>query len=629
MCGIVGFTCFQGGATPDETTLRQMAATLRHRGPDAEGFHLEPGIALGHRRLSILDIAGGAQPMAVRAGRYWIACNGELFNYLELHRTLVAKGCAFATRSDTEVLLQQVVEQGVAGLDEVNGMFALAIWDREALELVLIRDRFGIKPLYCFVDRGDVVFATETKALLRHPAASREVDPVAIGKYLAYGYVPAPQTVFRRIRKLEAGTLLRATRRGIAVAKYWDVPLQDRPVNSLRADACAAELLHLLRDAVAKQMRSDVPVGVFLSGGLDSSVVAALAAAGGGRSLPTFSIGFEDATYNELPHARRVAAQYGTDHHEEVLSLERAVRLLPECLAGLDEPCGDASILPTYLLAQVAARHVKVALSGDGGDELFAGYPAFQADKLVEALSFLPVSWREAFDRAVRRLPVSHRYASAAFLLDQFIRGSGISPEVRFLLWLGPSGNEERTRLLAPALRDAYPERDPFEDVRRHVRASGLNDRFARLLYLGMKLYLQDGILAKVDRAAMAHSLEVRPPFLDHRVVAYVAGVQSMYKLKGLTTKYLLKRAARGLLPPDIIHRRKAGFMMPIASWLAGELRPLVEEHCAASVLARDGWFDPAAARQLLDEHVARRRDHRKLLWALLCFQIWRRQFGP
>lgn len=629
MCGIVGFTCFQGGTLGDESILREMAGTLRHRGPDAEGFHLEPGVALGHRRLSILDIAGGAQPMAVRDGRHWIVSNGELFNYLELRGALEAAGCTFATRSDTEVLLRQVAERGVDGLRDLNGMFALAIWDRDAQELLLIRDRLGIKPLYYFVDRGEVVFASEIKALLRHPAARREVEPSAIGKYLAYGYVPAPHTVFRQIRKLEAGTCLRATGHGIAIAKYWDVPMQDQPVNGLRTDECAAELLNLLRDAVAKQLRSDVPVGVFLSGGLDSSLIAALAAAASGKPPATFSIGFEEASYDELPYARRVARRYGTDHHEEVLSLDRAIRLLPECLAGLDEPCGDASILPTYLLAHLAARHVKVALSGDGGDELFAGYPAFQAHKLVEAFSFLPLSWRDAFNRAARRLPVSHRYASAGFLLDQFVRGSGVSPEIRFFLWMGPSGNEERNRVLAPALRDAFPERDPFDDVRRHVRASGLNRRFERLLYLCMKLYLPDDILAKVDRASMAHALEVRPPFLDHRVVEYMAGVQSMFKLKGLTTKYLLKRAARGLLPPEIIHRRKAGFMMPIASWLARDLRPLVEEHCSAAALARDGWFDPVAVRQLMDEHFARRRDHRKLLWALLCFQIWRRQFGP
>ena len=627
MCGIAGFTMFRSGPADPDAVLRDMARTLEKRGPDGEGFHRDGAVALGHRRLSIIDLAGGAQPMATADGRYAVTYNGEIYNYLELRAGLERDGAAFRTASDTEVLLQDWARKGPAALEDFSGMFAFALWDREARTLHLARDRMGIKPLYWTQAAGELVFASELKALLCHPGVARKLDLLSVSKYLTYGYIPAPHTIFEGVFKLEPGTRLEFDGSVARQASYWDIPLRDRPVSSRSLDECAADLRVVLRDAVRQHLRADVPVGVFLSGGLDSSLVAALAAAESSRPIRTFSIGFEEASYDESPFAREVARACGTEHREEVLSLRRALDLLPGVLERMDEPLADASILPTSLLAQFAAREVKVVLGGDGGDELFAGYPAFQAHRLVERLSFLPMAWRDALTRAARHIPVSHRYASLEFLAQQFFKGAGISPEVRLLIWLGCCGNEQRNRLLSPDAREALRRRDPFEDVHRYVRQSGLIGGFERILYLAAKLYLQDDILVKVDRASMAHSLEVRVPYLDPAVVEYAAGLPSEYKLRGFTTKYVLKRAARGLVPERIIRRRKAGFMMPVAAWLQRDLRPRVEELCAPDRLARDGLFDPKTVRELLDEHFTDRRDHRKVIWALFAFQHWRQQY--
>ncbi len=629
MCGIAGFTTFRKQPDQREALVRAMADTLRPRGPDGEGYYLDEAVALGHRRLSIIDLAGGAQPLAIEGGRHQIVYNGELYNYVELRRELGARGFAFTTQSDTEVLLRQLAADGLAGLQRLNGMFAFAWWDRDQRVLTLARDRIGIKPLYYAVAEGELVFGSELKALLRHPAIKRSICPLAVSKYLTFGYVPAPQTIFEGIHKLEPGHWVQFSVQGLQRGRYWDLPMEDQPVTPGTLDELSVELRALLGDAVAKHLRSDVPVGVFLSGGIDSSAVVALAAGRVSGKLHTFSVGFEESSYDESPYARLVAERYGTEHHHEVLSRGRAVGLLPQVMGILDEPFGDASILPTYLLSQFTARQVKVVLGGDGGDELFAGYPSFQAHVLMEKLSILPVTWRLALTRMVRHLPVSHRYASLEFLLQQFFKGAGISPEIRFFLWMGPYGNEQKRSLLEPALQAELVRENPYEDVLNYVRQSGLVSDFQRILYLCMKLYLQDGILTKVDRASMANSLEVRVPLLDYQFVEFACRLPTHFKLKGMTTKFILKRALRDLLPREIIHRRKAGFMIPLASWLANDLRPLVEEACSETALRRDGLFQPAAVRRMLDEHFQGRRDYRKAIWALLAFQLWRKNYGP
>lgn len=629
MCGIAGFTQLHRPGADPQALIRRMTVPLAPRGPDGEGFYLDEHVALGHRRLSIIDLAGGSQPMAIQNGRYQTVYNGEIYNYIELRADLERRGCVFTTHSDTEVLLHQYALDGVDALRQFNGMFAMAIWDRDEQRLFLARDRMGVKPLYYSVCDGELLFASELKSLLAHPGVGRRLNRLSVSKYFTYGYVPTPHTIFEGVYKLEPGYYLLFDRNGLQKRLYWDIPLEDNPLSERTVDEWAEDLRAVLRDAVVKRLRSDVPIGVFLSGGIDSSAVTALAAQAAARQIKTFSIGFDESSYDESPYARMVAERYGTDHHHEVLSAARTVSLLPDVMKILDEPFADASVVPTWLLSHFTAKSVKVALGGDGGDELFLGYPAFQAHKLMERLSILPTGWRDRLNWLARRIPISHRYASAEYLIQQFFKGAGVSPEIRFFLWLGYFGNEQKRHLLSEETRQSLLRANPFEDVINLVRQSGLLRDFERLQYLCMKLYLQDDILVKVDRASMANSLEVRAPFLDYQFVEFAARINPAYKLHGLLgTKYILKRALRGLLPDSIIRRRKAGFMIPLAQWLSHDLRPLVEELCSESALRADGLFDPVFVRQMLDDHFAARQDYRKMIWALLAFQIWRRNYG-
>lgn len=600
-----------------------MTASLRHRGPDGEGYYSDAAVELGHRRLSIIDLATGDQPMHSEDGRYHIVYNGEIYNYIELRQDLEARGVRFRTHSDTEVLLHHVIRGGPESLSSLNGMFAFAIWDRHEESLFLARDRIGIKPLHYAVCEERLVFASELRALEPFPGLPRAIDPLSVSKYFSYGYIPAPHTIFQNIHKLEPGHYLKFRAGTVRTAPYWRLPLGDeaRPDTGSLAE-CRERVTSLLSDAVRLQLRSDVPVGVFLSGGLDSSLLTALVSAQAPRSLQTFSIGFDEGSYDESPYARQVAARFQTDHHHEVLTASKAASLIPGILEGLDEPHGDASMIPTRLLSSVTAQRVKVALGGDGGDELFAGYPSFAAHRLMESLVRRPRLCR-LLSRAATGLPASSHYASAGYLLEQFFKGADLPAEIRFLIWMGIYGDSDKRQLLNAGVRESLREQDPFEDARRHVVESGLSGGLNRLLYLCAKMYLQDGVLNKVDRASMAHSLEVRVPYLDHRLVEYVSGLPVSWKCRSFTTKVLLKQAAEPYLPKRIVRRRKAGFMMPLASWLRGELRDLVEAHCSEARLKETGLFNAAFVRSMLEDHFTKRRDYRKMIWTLLAFQCW------
>jgi asparagine synthase (glutamine-hydrolysing) len=625
MCGIAGFTTFRAAAYDRDAVIRTMTRAVAHRGPDGEGFFHDSAIALGHRRLAIIDAAGGAQPMADQRDRYQLLYNGEVYNYLELRKDLEDAGHRFKTRSDTEIVLESLALEGPPALCKFNGMFAIALWDRIESRLLLARDRIGIKPLFYACHGPDIIFASELKALLKHPLLSRNLDLQSVSKYFTYGYIPAPHSIYVGIHKLEPGSYLQFDSAGLTHHHYWDIPLTDNPVSGSNFDECCRDVEHLMRASVRRQLRSDVPVGVFLSGGIDSSAIAAIAAQESPGPIHSFSIGFDQPSYDESPYAARVASLFNTIHHQGILTLSNSAVLFHEVMQSLDEPLADASLIPTYFLSQLASQHVKVVLGGDGSDELFAGYPSFQAHKAVQNLSFLPTVFRDWLSRLARQLPVSHRYASIDYLLRQFLKGLGMSPEVRFLLWMGFYGNPEKKRLFSGALQETLLPADLFEDVFRHVERSRLTDTFQRLQYLCMKLYLQDDILVKVDRASMAHSLEVRVPYMDAALVDYACRIQPFYKLNGLTTKYVLKHALKGLLPSGIIHRRKAGFMMPVAPWLTECMRDTIEDLCSPSALSNTGFFDVAYVRQLLDEHFQHRCDHRKHIYPLLCFMAWLR----
>ena len=626
MCGIAGFTTHRHQPEKPEVALAGMTHALSHRGPDAEGAYSDPAIRLGHRRLSILDLAGGAQPMSSADGRWHIVFNGEIYNYVELRRDLEARGVVFQTQSDTEVLLQAWAEDGADCLPRLNGMFAFAIWDAREKRLTLARDPLGIKPLYYANHRGELLFASELRSLLRYPGFKPGLDPTSINKYLAFGYIPAPSTAYAGVRKLEPGQVVIWSPAGRRTEYFWDLPIEDNPVGAGTFDESAEATRDLLREAVRYQLRSDVEVGILLSGGIDSSAVAALAAPLAGRKLHSFSIGFQEASYNELPFAEMVARKVGTEHHHQTLTPTDVAGALPQIYRGLDEPLGDASLVPTWFLSRLAASKVKTVLGGDGGDELFAGYPSFQAHLLMERLSFLPVGVRDAINHLIQRMPVSHNYKSIPFLLAQFLKGLGLPAEIRFLLWMGACGNAERRDLLAPEVRNELHRHNAFEDVTRLAYRSGLSGGLERIFYLCTKLYLQECVLMKVDRASMAHSLEVRVPFLDIDLVTHAFSLRADYKLRGRQTKLILKEALKNDLPPAILQRKKAGFAMPVAAWLQQDLKSWAQDLTDPSLIQSTGVLDPAAVRRMTEEHLNRRADHRRSLWSVLAFLAWWRE---
>ena len=626
MCGIYGYLSPTG--TIDPTILRRMGHPLKHRGPDDEGEVIldssEVSVGLGHKRLSIIDLSpAGKQPMANEDETIWITFNGEIYNFREIRKELEGKGHKFRSHSDTEVIVHLYEELGTKCLERLNGMFAFALWDAKQKSLFLARDRTGKKPLHYCVHRGHFLFASEIKALLQHPLVSREIDLKSLNKYLAYEYVPAPNSIFKAIKKLEPGYCL-LFRGGAAVtSQYWDIPMEDYPISDRTEAQYIDELKELLERAVTARLEAaDVPVGLFVSGGLDSGVVAAMARRAK-ENLQCFSIGFEEASFDESRYAQQVARSLGIKHHLKVFRAQEMLHMVERLPEILDEPLADPSILPLYLLSQFAAEHMKVVLSGDGGDELFAGYQTYQAHKLVTFYDALPGFVKESVKAFAFRLPVSHKYLSLDFKIKQFLKGVGVSSEVRFFLWRGAFSNVERHALLRPEVRRELQNENAYEEIYRYVRKSGLTKELERILYLSMKLYLQDNNLVTVDRASMANGLEVRSPLLDRDVVDFVCRLPMEYKLNGLKTKYILKKVAEELLPRNVVYRKKKGFGVPLAKWLTGELREFMLDYLSQERIERQGIFHYPCVSQLIDEQLTMKKDNRELLWTLLVFQTW------
>lgn len=625
MCGIVGIADLHQRRSDHDAIGRAMRDVLVHRGPDEAGERRDGPVWLGSRRLSIIDVAEGHMPMGNEDGTVWTVYNGELYNFAALRAELEAAGHRFRTRCDTEVVVHAYEQWGVACVDRFNGMFAFAVHDVANRQLFLARDRMGEKPLHYYWDGALLLFASEIKALLRHPDVSRRLDPLALSKYLTFEYVPAPHSLFASLRKLEPGhwLLLDLAERRLTTQRYWDVPLIDDGINYQRDEDYAAELRDRLAAVVRARLVSDVPIGVFLSGGIDSSTVALFAAREHSGPLEAFTIGFSDPSFDETRWAEQAARVAGVVHHVERCDLDRVLPEIPSMLATLDEPLGDASYIPTFLLARFARRRVTVALGGDGSDELLAGYPTFQALKLVRYYAVFPSELRALINRLAACLPVSLANISPDFRIKQLLRGTGVAAEVMFFLWMGSFTEAEKRRLLAPSVRDAIAGGNPFEDVLDLIKRSNLRTDLERTLYLCAKLYLQDDILVKVDRASMTNSLEVRAPFLDHTLVEFMARLPTRLKLRRLTGKYLLKRAMAGLLPRALVNRSKKGFGMPVGRWINGAFGPVIDDALAPERLRRQGLFDPTFVAELLAEHRAGTRDNRKLLWTLYAFQTW------
>jgi asparagine synthase (glutamine-hydrolysing) len=604
VCGIAGMASRTGAVDPER--LRAMSATLVHRGPDSDGELLDGPVGLAARRLSIIDLEGGDQPIANEDGTVHVVQNGEIYNFRELRPELEQAGHRFSTRSDTEVLVHLYEEHGEGFAERLRGMFAVAIWDSRRRRLVVARDRFGIKPLYYRDESGELMFASELRALPRG-----EVDPDALEAFLAFNSVPAPFSIFAGTYKLPAGHLLVWKDGETRVERYArPVPAEVRDEDSAEL---AEELRARLRDSVRAHLIADVPVGVLLSGGVDSSLLAALAAQESGEGVHTFSIGFEERSFDELDDARSVASMYGTRHEELTLRPDAAL-LLPRLAETFDEPFADSSALPTYLVSELAARHVKVALSGEGGDELFGGYYTYAADLLALRVGrFAPV-----VKPLVERLPSSSRRASFDYKAKRFVRGAALPPLERHHAWKEIFSPDVRAELTGR--RSGY---DPVDLLRARFGETEGSELLTRLQDVDLGTYLVDDLLVKTDRASMAHSLEARVPYLDPVVAGLAQSLPTRLKVRGLQKKVLLRKAAAPLLPRRIVYGRKRGFSIPAAAWLRGELEPFARDVLAPDRLRRQGFFRPELVERLIDSHVAGEEDLSRQLWGLLAFTLW------
>lgn len=622
-----------------------MTRVLHRRGPDAEGLLIDSkgGAGLGHRRLSIIDLGGGRQPMSSADDRVHAVVNGEIYNFKELRQELKSLGHIFKSNSDSEVVLHGYVQWGLDMVRRLDGMFALAVWDCASRKLLLARDRMGKKPLYyAFVGPGrdTLIFASELKALAAHPDLDREIEPSALAAYLSYECLPEDKAIYRQAHKLPPATVMvfDQTQCRSQFFEFWKMNFQNEAIQKELQSASEEDIAQKLRDRIQAATRarlvSDVPLGVFLSGGLDSSVVAAaMAKERAGKDIKTFSIAFEDPSFDESSYARKVAKHLNTDHHEERLSPEVMIDILPEVGAFMCEPIGDASIIPTYLLSRFARKTVTVALGGDGGDELFLGYPTFQADRVAQKIdAYLPRALQASVAKGVlalsKHLPVSHKNFSLDFKIKRFAQGLGYQADHRHQAWMGSFLPHEIEAVLGENIREKALGQSPYALIADLRNRTNFRDSSDQLVYQYARLYLAGCVLVKVDRASMACGLEVRAPLLDTALVDFATALPGHLKLSGMNTKYILKKAARPWLPADIIDRPKKGFGIPVGAWLRGPLKSFAHELLSSQQFRQSGYFDASRVRQLLEEHDSGKADHRKPLWTLLAFALWHSHYG-
>jgi len=629
MCGICGLLNLKLEPVAGGERIERMSACLEHRGPDSHGKFELPYVTLDIRRLSIIDLETGDQPLSNETGDVTLVFNGEIYNFREIRRRLEQRH-TFKTRSDGEVIVHLYEEQGPDFVSELNGMFALALWDDRRKQLVLGRDRAGEKPLFYWLRDSTLVFASEIKSLLAYPAVGRDLDRTALAQYFLDGYFPSPRSVFAEIRKLPAAHRMVIQGGKVQVDAYWR--LQDhllppgKPGVTVRQEAeLVEELSQRLHEACVSRLVSDVPLGVFLSGGIDSSTLVAMMSQLTPGNVNSFSVAFEEKSFNEEPYADFVARHFHTQHHVTTAN-EPSLREALDILAGqLDEPLADPAVLPTYLLSRFARQHIKVALSGEGSDELFGGYPTYIGAWLAGHYLRLPhFLRREFFARLKRFLPLSTGAVPLGWYLRQFFDYVEMAPAERHAIWFGMTSPEALDQLFAPDwCGPQSPSREALAPLERVLHGATFECDLAEMPYLDFRLYLEDDLLVKVDRASMGCSLEMRTPFLDHRLIEFAAGLPAELKVRGFELKYLLKKAAVKWLPRKIVCRQKRGFSVPISRWMRKELRPRLDEALGEERLKRQGLFNAPFVRRLLAEHWSERADHRKLLWALFCFQLW------
>jgi asparagine synthase (glutamine-hydrolysing) len=626
MCGIVGIVESDFDRPVLAEDLGRMVRMLVHRGPDDEGAVIRPGVGLAMRRLAIIDVASGQQPFGNETDDIQLVANGEIYNFQQLRDELRAAGHVIRTQCDIEVLVHAYEEWGVEFLSRLRGMFALALWDARTRTLIAARDRAGEKPLYWTRTARGLLLASEVKALLVRPDVSRELDLEAVDQFLTYEYVLAPRTILKGVHKLPPGHLLTFRAGEVTVRRYWDAA--DVAVRTWREDEAAEALAAALRRATVSQMISDVPLGAFLSGGIDSSSIVAFMSEASAQPVNTFSIGFADGTYNELPYAREIAAFFGTNHRERTVT-PRLHELFDKLVVHLDEPFADVSMFPTYMVSQLAREHVTVALSGDGGDELFGGYDAYQAQQLAARFAWMGDTLLPAAAAVAAALPPTEKKKGLVNKFKRFTLGATQAPadlgHYRWMVYLSPRAKQ---RLYRPELRHALTGADVYAPVRETLQRFGHDDLVNRQFYTDLSLYLADDILVKVDRMSMATSLETRAPFLDADVMELAFSMPGQFKIRpsagvGVERKWILKQAMRELLPQRILTRKKEGFSIPMKNWLRRELEPLMRTLLAPERIAARGLFDAAELARLIDDHVAGRENYAHTLFPLMVFERW------
>ncbi len=621
MCGIVGIVHPESKETVDLGILRLMNSSLKHRGPDDEGYWVHQNVGLAMRRLSIIDLEGGRQPISDESGNIWTVFNGEIYNFPELQKELIKKGHRFRTRSDTEVIVHLYEEEGENFVQRLRGMFAIALWDDRARKLLLYRDRVGIKPLHYWFRNGTLIFGSEIKALLEYPEVGREVSLSALSNYLSFLYIPSPQTIYREIHKLPPGHFLSYSNGEIQIRSYWDFAYREE--KQLREDEWIGKLKEALNESVKSHLLSDVPLGAFLSGGTDSSTVVAWMSQGSSQPVKTYSIGFRDDQFNELPYARKVAKHFGTDHHEKVLEAD-VFDLLPKVIGAFDEPFGDSSAIPTYLVSEFARQEVKVALSGDGGDELFAGYLWTRKEIWLEKYRKLPLSLRKKLKNLVlQKEYYPLRETSRWSAIQRFVYDAGLPPAESFARRAMSFQPWMKEGLFQDWVLQELAGEESFGLIRNFFERDSAQSVMDKFLYLDSKIYLPDDLLVKVDRMSMCHSLEVRVPFLDHKVVELAGSIPFSLKLKGSTTKYILKQAMKEMLPSEILKQRKQGFSIPIQRWFRNEFFGFAKKVLSEEQSLCRQYFRPEYIRWLLEEHQSGRQRFGTQLYALVVFELW------
>ena len=624
MCGICGTLYLSLNKSIDEKLLKSMCATLHHRGPDDEGYYLNGPVGLAMKRLSIIDLAGGKQPISNEDRSIWIVFNGEIYNFMEIRDDLIKKGHRFLTKSDTETIVHLYEEVGIDFVNYLNGMFGVAIWDENRKELIIARDRLGIKPLFYGENNGQFYFSSEIKGILADESFPREINDVAMASYFSLAYIPAPFTIFKNIKKLPPGHILRIKNNKIQINKYWDV---DFNINTVKNESeFIEEFMDILEKAVKLRMISEVPLGAFLSGGVDSSTVVALMSKVSGKRVRTFSIGFGGDTkgfLDERKYAEMVARQYNTRHRDYEVHLEPE-GMVEKIVQAFDEPFADDSAIPSYYVCKIARENVTVALSGLGGDEMFSGYERHLGFALSKVYEKIPDFIKNGIIRkVVDKIPERADGHYTVNHMKRFVRSGSLPPDLRYFGYISMLNDDIRDTFFSEPRKFFSPLHQCQEHINSYFNAPNADDDMNRLFFCEIKNYLPEEILAVTDRMSMQHSLEVRVPFLDHNLVEFCATIPPAMKMKRFRKKYLLKKAVRHLLPSEVINHRKQGFGSPMSQWLHKDLKTYVIDTLSEKNMKKHGIFNQKTVDNILNDHVTKREIHDKLIWSLVIFQTW------